>query len=138
MRNSPQKKKMKVAGLSAGKFCFICLMFLMLSLAIVGILMLWPPPAQKLSLIEGERIERDLPTDETHSYSFELSQQSFLRIDFYSPNIDLFVSIALPGGNESLECLKNNFHLGGLGAGPSGGGVPGWDTGGRRLSTVNL
>lgn len=78
----------------------------------LGILLTWhpvvgeiglDPPVQDLSLVIGNSVQSEISAYETHAYNFASEQQSFLRIDFYSPNTDLLVSIALPGGAESLE-----------------------------------
>ena len=105
MGKGPQKNKEKVAWIGVQRICLLCLIFLILQPAIVEAPIPFNPPAEELSLIAGSSIERELPAEKIHSYNFKLSQQTFLRIDFYSPNIDLLVSIALPGGNESLKWL---------------------------------
>ena len=93
----------QVAASNAGRFCFVCLMCLMFQPAIVGIFIPGIPPAEDLSLIEGKSVERELSQNEIRSYSLELSPQSFLRIDFYSPYMDLIVSMVWPSGKRSLE-----------------------------------
>ncbi len=103
MGKGPQNNKTQVAGLGVQMICLLCLSFLILQPAIVETLIPFNTIAQNLSLIAGKSIEGELSADETHSYAFELSAQRFLRIDFHSLNIDLLVSIALPGGKKSLE-----------------------------------
>jgi CHAT domain-containing protein len=98
-----QNDKTQVAGSGLQRICLLCLIFLMFQPAIIEALIPMNPPAEDLSLVAGKSIERELSAGETHSYVFELPQQSFLRISFYSPNTDLLVSIVWPGGRKSLK-----------------------------------
>lgn len=110
METGSQKKKRQFAGLRVHKayllgsaLLILCLSFLIWQFEIFEALIPFNPPAQNLSLITGKSIEKKLSSDEIHYYSFELLQHRFLRIDFFSPNIDLLVSIALPGDKKPLE-----------------------------------
>jgi CHAT domain-containing protein/tetratricopeptide (TPR) repeat protein len=78
-------------------------LFSLLQAGVPGVL---PPSIQSVKdtpATAGEWRERELSAGQTHSYPFELSQGRFLRIDFYSSNLDLVVSMAWPGGKKSLE-----------------------------------
>jgi len=83
MGTALQKMGAQLVRLCARKTCLLCLIILILQPAIVEALVPFCPPAQKLSFIPGEFIEKELPPGETHSYAFELVQQSFLRIDAF-------------------------------------------------------
>jgi CHAT domain-containing protein/Tfp pilus assembly protein PilF len=101
MRKSLQMHETQAAGFGVLTRCILSLIFLILAPAIVEALIPMDLPAEKLSPVPGESIEKNLASDEIHSYAIELSKQSFLRIDFYSPDTDLRISLTEPDGRES-------------------------------------
>jgi CHAT domain-containing protein len=58
---------------------------------------------QVLTPTVGRQVDGNLSGNEIHSFTFELSHGKFLRADFYSPDIDLAVSIARPNGTKSQD-----------------------------------
>jgi hypothetical protein len=80
-----QNDKTQVAGSGVQRICLLYLIFLIFQPAIIEALIPMDPPAEDLSLVAGKSIKRELSAGETHSYVLELPQQSFLRINFYSP-----------------------------------------------------
>ena len=103
MGRSLRQNKTQVAGIGAQRICLLSLVLIILPPSNIEALTLLNPPADELSLSAGSSIETELPAGATHSYKFELPQKSLLRIDFYSPSIDLLVSITSPVGTNSLQ-----------------------------------
>jgi CHAT domain-containing protein len=59
--------------------------------------------ARPFPAVLGDKGKEHLAAGQTHLFLLELSSREFIRIDFYSSNLDLVASIARPGSKNSIE-----------------------------------